>query len=168
MNGGACGAWASPGAALNAAAQRVTLRLGRYTSWLTRQINAIKADLLKIKRRDPQAPTGGTFVTHASPAEVRKRIPKVLGEDFYETSADGDPTQKGGLKAEIWKNPKGDIGADGSFPPEYEMGRPATPEEVHWACDHAELFRGKGQRRKAKGKAQQVDLDGFYDLDMSI
>ena len=44
MIGGACGAWASPGAALNAAAQRVTLRLGRYNDKVNEHNDRILRD----------------------------------------------------------------------------------------------------------------------------
>lgn len=132
------------------------IRAVQGTQWLTKQIFAIKKQLLRIKRRDPLAPTGGTLITNAKIVDVFKALLNVLGPDFYEgiNSEQRKPSRRGVQEIEIMRNPKGTPGTQSWVP-----GGPATPEELTWACEHAEIFKG----RRLKGS----DQFGYFELEMS-
>jgi len=133
-------------------------RAVRGTQWLCVQINGLKKELLRIKKRDPMAPSGGTLITAAKAKEVFRAVLNALGEDFYEGVVD-DPDRapkRGVQEIQIIKSPKGTFGT-----PDWQPGRPATPEELTAACDLAEIFKGGRKHKKSK------DLTGYFDLDMS-
>lgn len=132
------------------------VRAVQGTQWLVRQINSLKKQLLKIRRKDPAAPTGGTLITGAEAAEVFRVVLKTLGPDFYEGGTEDSET-KNGTKTrsiQIMRNPRGTPGT-----PDWKPGGPATPEELTWACEHAEIFKS----RRLKG----TDQFGYFDLEMS-
>lgn len=132
------------------------IRAVQGTQWLTKQVFALKKELLRIKRKDPLAPTGGTLITNAKIADVFKAILNALGPDFYEAinPEPRKPSRRGVQEIEIMRVAKGEFGS-----PDWKPGGPATPEELTWACEHAEIFKG----RHPKGS----DLFGYFDLEMS-
>lgn len=126
------------------------------TQWLCVQINAVKAELLRIKKKDPMAPTGGTLITAATPKDVVKAVKQALGPDFYEGLPDKNDPKPGVKETRFVRNPKGKVMA-----PDWQPGRVATPEELSAACANAEIFKGR------KRKPKKNDLNGYFDLDMS-
>jgi len=81
-------------------------RAVRGTQWLCIQINGLKKELLRIKKRDPMAPSGGTLITAAKAKEVFRAVLNALGEDYYEGVID-DPdraTKRGVQEIQIIKS----------------------------------------------------------------
>lgn len=128
------------------------VRAVQGTSWLTRQINAIKKELLQIKKKENVVKK--CFITKAKSSEARARVMDEIEGHAHLVSESGSVRTRLGEIAEIGV----DIGG--------ARYRLATMGELLSACRRAKIFRGQAHRSTRSDDDILEDILSNFDLDL--
>jgi len=122
------------------------------TPWITRQINAIKKELLQIRKRENVVKK--CFITKAKSSEARARVMDEIEGHAFLASESGSVRTRLGEIAEIGVDLEG------------AGYRLATMDELLSACRKAKIFRGQAHRSTRSDDDILEDILSNFDLDL--